>query len=274
MRKMEQLHPELREKIEELQRLCGERGLPLGIGECLRTEQEQDDLYAQGRTKPGPIVTYAPGYSYSSQHQWGIAVDFYKDVKGHAFDDDTFFREVGALAKSLGLAWGGDWKDFPDMPHIYLPYWGDTPAPLKRQYKTPGNFFASWETKEEQTKGIPLVVDGWCGPKTVRRLQEIFETPVDGIISDQWEWYREENPGLLAVEWKKEPESGSTLVKAIQAYTGVCQDRILGPETVKALQHRFQTVEDGVISGPSELVRALQRWCNEKGNYGRELESQ
>ena len=44
MRDIKQLHPELQRKIEKLRYLCDREDLPLGIGECLRTVKEQDDL--------------------------------------------------------------------------------------------------------------------------------------------------------------------------------------------------------------------------------------
>lgn len=264
MRDVRQLHPELRKKIKQLKEFCEAEGLPLGIGECLRTAAEQDELYAQGRTKPGAIVTYARGSSYSSQHQWGIAFDFFKNVPGHAYDDTDFFRVVGRAAKALGLAWGGDWTSPVDMPHIYLPYWGDTPAPLKRQYTVPHNFFNSWPPYSDDKPEALLDVDGWCGPATVSRLQEIFGTPVDGIISDQWIWYRDENPGLCSVEWVHEPSYGSELVKQLQRFAGATVDGVIGPETIRALQIKFGTPVDGYVSGPSALVMAIQEWANKQ----------
>jgi len=39
----------------------------------LRTYEEQDALYAQGRTAPGPKVTNAPGGH--SNHNFGLAFD-------------------------------------------------------------------------------------------------------------------------------------------------------------------------------------------------------
>lgn len=257
MRDIKQLHPELQQKIALLKLLCKGEGLELGIGECLRTVEEQDELYSQGRTKPGNIVTYAPGNSYSSQHQWGIAFDFFKDVPGHAYDDLGFFRQVGELAKSIGLAWGGDWDGFVDRPHVYLPYWGDTPAALIREYGVPENFFVSWEPEEK------LQVDGFFGVKTVTRLQEIFGIMADGIISDQWEFYRDENPGLVSVEWVPMPSEGSMLVRRLQEMAGATVDGVIGPETITALQRHFETPEDGCISAPSALVMAIQEWANE-----------
>ena len=138
-------HPRLQEKAAELKKTCSDRGYKIEIGESFRSAAEQDALYAQGRTKPGSIITNAPGSSYSSQHQWGIAFDFYKNVSGHAYDDDAFFQRVGDIGKSLGLGWGGDWSGFVDRTHLYLPDWGSTTARLKEQYGNFENFRSSWE---------------------------------------------------------------------------------------------------------------------------------
>ena len=143
-RDIKQLHPRLQQKIAELKQMCSGEGLILGIGECFRSVAEQDALYAQGRTAPGSVVTNAPGSSYSSQHQWGIAFDFFKNVSGHAYDDIAFFDRVGALGKSIGLGWGGDWTSPVDKPHLYLPDWGSTPARLKQQYGTFEAFRSTW----------------------------------------------------------------------------------------------------------------------------------
>lgn len=264
MRDIKQLHPELQRKIDKLKYLCEREELPLGIGECLRTVKEQDDLYAQGRTRPGAIVTYARGSQYASQHQWGIAFDFFKAVPGHAYDDTGFFHAVASLAKNIGLAWGGDWITPVDMPHIYLPHWGDTPAPLKRQFTIPENFFSSWAVYEDEQAGGALDVDGWMGPATVTRLQKIFKTPADGVITDQWIWYKDQNPGIISAEWVHSPRYGSSLVKALQAFAGATVDGVIGPETISALQIKFGTTVDGCVSGPSQLVMAMQSWANDQ----------
>lgn len=145
MRDVNTLHPQLRRKALELVRLCEKKGLKIGIGECLRTVAEQDALYAQGRTKPGKRVTNAKGSSYSSQHQWGIAFDFYRNDAAGAYNDTgNFFQKVGSIAKSIGLGWGGDWKSFADLPHLYLPQWGSTTVRLKQLYGTPDRFMDAW----------------------------------------------------------------------------------------------------------------------------------
>lgn len=146
MRDVKALHPELQQKLYDLKKLCKKNGLEIGISECLRSVAEQDALYAQGRTKPGNRVTNARGSSYSSQHQWGIAADFYRnDGTGLYNESGNFFYKVGTLAKSLGLGWGGDWKSPVDKPHLYLPQWGSTASVLKRQYGTPEKFMKTWD---------------------------------------------------------------------------------------------------------------------------------
>lgn len=164
------LHPRLQAKIAELKSACQNRGITISIGECLRTVAEQDALYAQGRTTPpigsGYTVTNAKGSSYSSQHQWGIAFDFYlnMDVDGDgdkgddAFNDATgLFEKVGAIAKSLGLGWGGDWTSPKDRPHLYLPDWGSTPAQLKNMYGTLDKFRATWGSESIPVMANPVI---------------------------------------------------------------------------------------------------------------------
>lgn len=145
MRDTTQLHPLLQAKIVQLKAECKKQGLSIGIGECLRTVAEQDALYAQGRTKPGKIVTNAKGSTYSSQHQWGIAFDFFQNVKGKEFDNSKkFFNKVGKIAESIGLGWGGSWTSIVDLPHCYLPTWGSTTTRLKSAYEKPETFKKIW----------------------------------------------------------------------------------------------------------------------------------
>lgn len=208
MRNILELHPRLQTKLAELQTLCLKNGITIKIGECLRTVAEQDTLYAQGRTTPGSIVTNARGASYSSQHQWGIAADFYidMDVDGDGVkSDDAFnnatglFDKVGSLAKSIGLGWGGDWKSPVDKPHLYLPDWGSTPTRLKNQYGTPENFMKTWlhdttaatstTAKKEIIRagqvhannftGAGIAADGIRGQKTKKAGIKVLQTALN-----------------------------------------------------------------------------------------------
>jgi len=147
MRGIEKLHPVVRAKAERLVELCATADLPVKITETLRTQAEQEALYAQGRSAPGKIVTNARGDGYLSPHQWGVAFDVCRNVKGREYENnDRFFEKVGAIGKTLGLFWGGDFRSYKDSPHFedidFMP--GNSTAMLKRQYGTPEKFMANW----------------------------------------------------------------------------------------------------------------------------------
>lgn len=151
---MNKLHPKLRKLTNELVTACERKGIPIKITQGFRSKAEQDALYAQGRTKPGKIVTNAKGSSYSSHHMWGTGIDFARnDGKAPYDDSDGFFTKVGKIGKSLGLEWGGDWKSIKDKPHFQLPDWGSTTAQLKAKYGTPEKFMKTWgDTKKSSPK--------------------------------------------------------------------------------------------------------------------------
>lgn len=106
------------------------------ITQAYRSKDEQDKLYAQGRTnkydrfgKKKPIVTNARGGR--SMHNYGLAIDFAlvtPDGKTAVWDINKDFdkdgkadwMEVVAEAKKLGFEWGGDWKSFKDYPHFQM----------------------------------------------------------------------------------------------------------------------------------------------------------
>lgn len=161
MRDINQLHPELINKVYELVEACSSQGIGIGISECLRTQAEQDALYAKGRTAPGAKVTNCKGSTYSSMHQWGVAFDFYlkMDIDGDgAISDDAYndstgvFSKVGEIGKSIGLEWGGGWKSIKDKPHFQLPTWGSTATKLKSSYGNPEVFMKTWSKKAEEVK--------------------------------------------------------------------------------------------------------------------------
>ena len=144
------LHPEVQAIIPKFLEECKKQGLIVKITETLRTKKEQDDLYEQGRTKPGNIVTNAK-YPQSN-HNWGIAFDFCRnDGKGAYNDNDGWFKKVGQVGKKLGLTWGGDWKTFPDKPHLEISKYGSISTLIKR-YGTPENFKKTWKPLEEIKK--------------------------------------------------------------------------------------------------------------------------
>lgn len=128
------LHPKLRDEATEIYaEIC--EALK-GKAKCrfsftLRTFAEQDALFAQGRTKPGPVVTKARGGQ--SYHNFGLAIDIvllldkdgngtYEtaswDTRGDYDGDKTAdWMEIVNIFKQFGWEWGGDWK-FKDDPHF------------------------------------------------------------------------------------------------------------------------------------------------------------
>lgn len=193
MRDIAALHPRLQEKLELLKCECRKRGIGILFSECLRTVAEQDALYAKGRTKTGNKVTNAKGSTYSSQHQWGIAADFYldMDVDGDgskaddAFNDSTgLFEKVGAIAKSIGLGWGGDWTSIKDTPHLYLPDWGSTTSRLKQLYGTPEKFMATWGGSGVP-HAAPAQASGYNRMQFIKDVQAATGSKVDGIAGKE-----------------------------------------------------------------------------------------
>ena len=134
------LHPAIRLQVIDLINYLELNFFPktvqIRIVQSLRTIEEQNDLYAQGRTKAGSIVTKAKGGS--SFHNYGLAFDFAlmydKDGNGTYeclswdtkldFDRDAQadWMEVVRLFKDKGFTWGGDFKSIQDDPHLEKPF--------------------------------------------------------------------------------------------------------------------------------------------------------
>ncbi len=116
------LLPEVQPIARALIQKSSEMGINIKIISGLRTYEEQDALYAQGRTTPGNIVTNARGGH--SNHNFGIAFDVGVFEGNKYLPESTKYKAVGALGMDLGLEWGGNWKSIVDQPHFQLrPMW-------------------------------------------------------------------------------------------------------------------------------------------------------
>ena len=97
-------------------------GLTINIISGTRSYAEQDALHAQGRTRPGNIVTNARG-GYSN-HNFGVAFDVGLFERNQYLGESPLYKAVGALGEELGLEWGGNWRTIVDQPHFQLrPAW-------------------------------------------------------------------------------------------------------------------------------------------------------
>lgn len=125
-RKLRGVHPKLAEAVRNILAVMDVLGHPMMVTDGVRTLQRQQELYAQGRTAPGKIVTNADGLRAKSNHQvkedgWGHAVDMCFVVDGKpSWSEAHRWRLYGEVASAVGCSWGGFWKR-PDKPHIELP---------------------------------------------------------------------------------------------------------------------------------------------------------
>lgn len=140
------LHPKIRKKVLDAyiyvnNKLLG-KGVRLRFVYTTRTIEEQNELYAQGRTKLfdkngrrlGKVTQAKGGESIHNYHlafdivllldkdgdgkfesvSWDTVLDFDKDKTSD-------WMEVVNYFKSQGFVWGGDWK-FKDKPHFEMTF--------------------------------------------------------------------------------------------------------------------------------------------------------
>lgn len=140
------LHPKVRDEVRDTIAQI-EKGFPehlaVRIVQGLRTIQEQNDLYAQGRTKPGPRVTNAKGGK--SFHNYGLAIDFCILINGKEISWDlkadrdkdgvSEWQEVVKAFEAKGWFWGGLFSSIKDYPHLEKSH-GYTVSQLLAKYNT------------------------------------------------------------------------------------------------------------------------------------------
>ena len=157
------LHPKIRKQVLDAYTHVNNRHLGKGVrlrfAHTTRTIEEQNELFAQGRTKLfdkkgrrlGIVTKARGGQSIHNYHlafdivllldrnndgvfesaSWDTVLDFDKD----GIADWT---EVVNYFKSIGFVWGGDWK-FKDRPHFEMTF-GHTWRTLQKELNS-GNTF-------------------------------------------------------------------------------------------------------------------------------------
>jgi len=107
------LTPDTRVAADSLLAAASAAGIGVIVTHTLRTCDEQNALYAQGRTAPGNKVTNAPGCK--SWHVHGRALDLLVVEPGGAVvhnGHDPRYTKLGEIARTLGFKWGGDFGDY------------------------------------------------------------------------------------------------------------------------------------------------------------------
>jgi len=120
-RKLDDLTPECQEKAVAFIGICGLLGIKILVTCTLRSNEEQQAIWDQGRTKPGKIVTNArPGQSKHNPDSTGksraLDVAFLLE-SGDATWEGPWER-LGIIASLVGLKWGGNFVSFKDYPHF------------------------------------------------------------------------------------------------------------------------------------------------------------
>lgn len=136
------LYPPFFERISALVKQGQAEGADFYAISAQRDYAEQTKLYAQGRTAPGPVVTWAK--AGESAHNFGLAVDFCRDgvVDRKGLQPDwrnESYEPLRALAPKHGLVWGGIWTK-PDRPHVQWPGYVTSAQlePLRKIYEAAG----------------------------------------------------------------------------------------------------------------------------------------
>jgi len=112
------LHDSIRVLAEALLAGAQVQGIRLALVSGYRSSEEQDLIYAQGRTRPGPMVTDVRGGQ--SWHNFGLAFDVaVLNAADQATwpNDPNLWTRIGVMGESLGLKWGGRFPA-PDRPHF------------------------------------------------------------------------------------------------------------------------------------------------------------
>ena len=115
-RKLHDLHPEFRPRVDAFLARLMEAKLPVLIYGTGRTQAEQDRYVEEGKSTV-----------QRSLHQDGLAMDValydLYDLTGAnslQWKKVPEYLELGTIAKDCGLVWGGDWTRFPDPYHVEM----------------------------------------------------------------------------------------------------------------------------------------------------------
>jgi len=287
------MNPIVKKSALEVVRRAYKEGINVQISHGMRTYAEQNALYAQGRTKPGNIVTNARG-GYSN-HNFGLAVDYFltsEDGSKAIWTVNSKWRRVAAIAKGLGFEWGGDWTSFKDYPHLEMT--GGLSTAQLRAGKRPtlvdrtgtktvaanptktGSAKASsgasggreaikkaqrWANQyKEKAKFSKLTEDGYNGPKTMDALLRICQyfgkTGIDGI------WGPKTKASVSTQSVSNHQPGWTRLVQATLVCLGydignAGIDGIYGNDTKNAVAayQRSQGIKADGIAGPNTFEK-------------------
>ena len=154
------------------------------ITETYRSQERQKYLYAQGRTRPGAVVTWTLNSNHSSRLAWDIAVS-----PPQGLYDVAVLNKVGAIARRLGITWGGDWRNNIDRPHFEV----KSNWTMPKGYKLEGQIIVPSNSKlkvqlivEDKKEDVQMVQTWNPGSTAIKSETEAYIGAAvnEGIIKD------------------------------------------------------------------------------------------
>lgn len=135
------------------------------ITETYRSQERQNYLYAQGRTRPGQKVTWTLNSNHKSRLAWDIAV-----APPQSLYDVNTINKVGTIAQKLGITWGGQqsWVNAgkTDRPHFeILPTWK-----MPTGYKLEGEIRVPSDSKMR----VQLIVPDSKNKEPIKELENML----------------------------------------------------------------------------------------------------
>ena len=160
------LHPVFRAAVIDVHNRLTAEGIPFKVFEAFRYPERQADLYAQGRTKPGAIVTKAR--PWTSYHQYGLAVDFVLYENGKwSWETAGAKRKWWQRMQDLGREMGLEALSF-ELPHLQL-------AGLKIESLLAGEYPAGGD--DSWAENVDAAIRGWQGRGKVPPPPPVPERP-------------------------------------------------------------------------------------------------
>jgi len=114
-RKVEDLVPELQKLYNKFHSAMVRAGLDFIVTCTYRSQEEQNILYAQGRTTKGPKVTWTLQSKHTDRKAFDIAIL----LMGKITWSLEYYDQAGSIGESVGLKWGGSFTN-KDRSHFEL----------------------------------------------------------------------------------------------------------------------------------------------------------
>lgn len=172
-----------------------------------RSNEEQESLYAQGRTKPGPKVTNARKSQSAHNYNPSFAFDIAFKIGNRIDWSDHLFEKFALiiLQDGCGITWGGNFQKLRDLPHFEKTGWVKLKGkPIAVKQPT---------APKETVRTVYSLEKPYIADIKVKHIQAALGVKQDGVFGPDTEW----------------------AVKEFQKRHGLKPDGIVGPVTAKKL---------------------------------------